>query len=182
MKLTMLIEDGNPMFREIFLNCQQFLEESEGVPLIKWCPRTYADIQRVKVRKRSQCSDFDAAFNEVFASVYPSIRQRSIIVNDVRGKRTDQFYVFPSDGYKFIYSPTIKNSQEQYGSTFTDIKKTLSAETGTEIFQDVLKYGYTTGSMHKAILDSSEIIVYNIPYFYVARCHIEYDKLLEHIV
>lgn len=182
MKLTMLIEDGNPMFREISLNCQQFLEESEGNPLVKWCPRTYADLQRVKVRKRKQCSDFDAAFNCAFASLYPSIRQRSIIVNDVRGKRTDQFYVFPSDGYKFIHSPTITNSVEQYGTTFDDIRKSLSVETGTEIFQDVLKYGYTSGSLSEAILDSSEIIVYNIPYFYVARCHIEYDKLLEYIV
>lgn len=170
------------MFREISLNCQQFLEESGGLPLVKWCPRTYADVQRVKVRKRKQCSDFDSAFNEVFADVYPSIRQRSIIVNNERGTRTDQFYVFPSDGYKLIYSPTITNSAQQYGDTFTDIKKSLSEVTGTEIFQDILKYGYTSGTMNEALVDSSEIIVYNIPYFYVARCHIEYDKLLEYIV
>jgi len=182
MKLTTLIEDGNPMFREISLNCQQFLEESGGLPLIKWCPRTYTDVQRVKVRKRKQCSEFDTAFNEVFTPTYPSIRQRSIIVNDEHGSDSDQFYVFPSDGYKLIYSPTITNSAQQYGSTFADIKKSLTESTGTEIFQDVLKYGYTSGTMHEAILDSSEIIVYNIPYFYVARCRIDYEKLLEFIV
>ena len=181
MKLTTLIEDVSPKLREISINCQQFIEESNGKPLVKWFSVDYPDVHRVKMRKRKQGTAFDSAFNEAFYEQYPSLRQRSIIVNETPATGKEPFFVFPSDGFKFMYSPTITNSTNQYGSTFTDIRKSLSEETGKEIFQDILTYAYMSDSLETAIVESSEIIVYNIPYFYVVRCNTDYTKLLENI-
>jgi len=181
-KLTNLIEDNDTRLREISLNCQQFLEESEGEPLVKWFSSEYPDIHRVKVRKRKTKNQFDSTFNDAFYEHYPSLRQRSVIINKNKSDGKEPFFVFPSDGFKFMYSPTITDSDKQYGDTFKDITQSLSEDTGKEIFQDVLNYAYVSDSLPKAIVESSEIIVYNIPFFYVVRCNIEYTKLLEYIL
>jgi len=181
MKLNNLLVDANPAFREISLNCQQFLEESHGLPLVKWFTKSYPDVHRVKVRKKKNKGEFDTIFNETFYEQYPSLRQRSIIVNQTQVKDKEPYFVFPSDGFKFIYSPTITDSKIQYGTTFDDVTKSLSKETGKEIFKDILTYGYTDDSLKKAIVESAEIIVYNIPFFYVVRCNIDYNNLLEYL-
>ena len=133
------------------------------------------------MRKKRNPDAFSNAFNEAFYDQYPSLRQRSVIVNSEKGKGKEPFYVFPSDGYKFMYSPTITNSNNQYGETFTDITKSLSENTGKEIFQDILTYAYVSDSLEKAIVESAEIIVYNIPFFFVVNCNIDYTKLLEYV-
>lgn len=181
MKLNNIIDGADPKFHEIALNCQQFLEESENHPLVKYCSRDYPDVHRVKVRKRKPKDNFSNAFNEVFYESYPSLRERSIIINSVQSNNTEPFFVFPSDGFKFIYSPMVKDSKMQYGNAFDDITSTLSEDGGKEVFQEMISYVYTDDSLQNAIVESSEIIVYNIPYFYVVRCNIEYDKILGYI-
>ena len=163
------------------MNCQQFLEESHGLPLIKWFTTEYPNVHRVKMRKRKNGGDFDTVFNEAFYEQYPSLRQRSIIINQTPVEGKEPYFVFPSDGFKFMYSPTITDSKAQYGSTYDDVTTSLSEETGKEIFKDILTYGYVDDSLEKAIVESAEIIVYNIPFFYVVRCNMDYDNLLEYL-
>ena len=98
------------------------------MPLIKWFTTAYPNVHRVKVRKRKLKGEFDTMYNEAFYEQYPSLRQRSIIVNQTPIEGKEPYFVFPSDGFKFMYSPTITDSKIQYGSTFDDVTKSLPME------------------------------------------------------
>lgn len=180
MKLTNLTEDSDHRFREIAINCQQFIEEAGDQPMIKSCSNQYPDIHRVKVRKRKNNDEFTQTFNEAFYEQYPSVRQRSIIINNSVGDGLEPFYVFPTDGFKFMYAPNITESDTQYRSTFDNITSSMPYH-GKELFQEVLTYTYINDSIKKAITETAEIIIYNIPFFYVVRCNIKYDKLMEYV-
>lgn len=183
MRFHNLLKQNTETFRAVRLECQQFIEESNGNPLIKWCSAEYPDVHRVKVRKRKDTNKFDNAFNSAFSDICPSIRNRSIIVNDSAKYDTDQeFYLFPADGFKILYSPRIENSKTQLSSTYKDMNSSLPSEASEQMFSDVLQYSYKSDDLCSAILERVEIIVYNIPFFYVVRKNIDYKQLLEYIV
>lgn len=154
----------------ILQECKQFLEESNGHPLLKNLPMNYNDIHKVKVRKRKRKDDFTNIFNEAFEDI-PNLRQRAIFAN---GKASLQeakegeeaFYIFPIDGYKFMYSPEVSNSKEDYKNAFEVILENFDDK---EVMEELLKYTYTKKNLVEGISNGSEIIIYNIPYFYAVR-------------
>jgi len=183
MKLHNVTRTNTDDYKKISLECQQFLEESGGLPLLKYCSTEYPNLHKVKVRKRKHRDNikFNELFNRVFSVEYPSIRSRSIIINDDYKNILDEmFYVFPIDGFKFLYSPNIKNSKNQYGTTLTEMQNMMKNEATSEsMFRDLIQYNYQQVDLEKAILDKVEIIIYNIPYFYVVRANVPYKQLLE---
>jgi len=182
MRLHNLLQENTEQFKAINLECQQFLEESNDLPLIKWCSTTYSDVKRVKMRKRKRTDGFVRAFNKAFYEQYPSLLNRSIIVNeDARDASDEQFFVFPSDGYKILYSPVVENSRNQYSVTYEDMCDTLNESAAEDMLGDVLKYTYREDSLAEAIESNVEIIIYNIPYFYVVRRNIDYTQILEYV-
>lgn len=183
MKLLNVIDFGSEDFKRISLDCQQFIEESQGQPLVKWCSSSYPDVHRVKVRKRKKRDNFDEVFNQAFDAEYPSVRNRSIIVNDDKKNESDEpFFVFPSDGYKFLYAPNIGHSKRQYGATLEGMRSSLKDdESSLSMLRDILQYSYRQDNLKFAILEKVEIIIYNIPYFYVVRGVTPYNKILEYI-
>jgi len=155
--------------------CGQFLKESDGLPLLKNLPVHNDGFRRVKVRKHTKKDTFDKAFNEAF-SVHYDLRQRSIFANGdltLKGdilKDLEPFYIFPKDGYQYLYSLSVFDSNEQYKDTFDEFVKQLSSPSrAISFFKDVLKYNYVSNNLPEGIRTGSEIIIYGIPYYYAIR-------------
>lgn len=165
--------DGERALITIRTACDQFLRESAKLPLYKLLPRTYSDFQRVKVRQQKKSDNVTEVFNAAFNTQFFNLRQRAVFASPVISEATDEhepFYVFPSNGYKFLYSKEVKNSNNDYKHVvdtlfeqFEDNNKAI------EIVTDILKYTYVRENLVEGILSDSEIILYGIPQYYALR-------------
>lgn len=170
--------------------CSQFFEDASGLPLMKNLPSEYGDFHKVKVRKRSKLKndskEFAETFNEAFETELRNLRERAIFANGATSfepadtAELEPFYIFPIDGYKFMYSKEVENSSQDYKTVFDAIFEEFGSEKGNEIIADLLKFSYTSEKLYEGIDQGSEIILYNIPYFYAVRASTvdDYDELL----
>lgn len=171
MRIHDLLNESTDELVKLIQQCSQFLEESEAYPLFKMLPATYNDLQKVKVRQKKE-QDLDAVFNEAFKH-HPGLRQRAIFAQPAKsfralGESQDPFFVFPIDGYKYMWSSEIENSHDEYQTVFEAIVSGIGDKSG-EVISDMLKFTYTDDRLVEGITDGSEIIFYNIPYYYAVR-------------
>jgi hypothetical protein len=171
-------------FAPIGENCHQFFTESGGFPMVKLLPKSYDDLQKVKIRKRKHVGNFADSFNEAFEHEMHQLRERSLFANgDINlsaDKTSEPFYVFPIDGYDFIYSKDVTNSSENYSAVFNEIFNQLGESSGEKVFTELLKFNYTSTNLQEGLEAGAEIIVYGIPYYYAIRQSAvnDYDNLL----
>jgi hypothetical protein len=164
-------------FEPIKENCHQFLSEAGGVPMVKFLPKDYDNFQKVKLRKRKKAGKFAETFNEAFEHEMSQLRERSLFANGEiyletihnTDKSIEPFYVFPIDGYDFIYSQKVKNSDEKYSIIFNEIFNQLGERSTEEVFSDLLKFTYTSQDLQEGLKSGAEIIMYGIPYYYAVR-------------
>jgi hypothetical protein len=156
--------------------CSIFLEQSRGQPLLKNLSCNYQDFDKVKVRKRKDNCEFAEAFNEAFETQHPGLRQRAVFANGAPSfepaddPNLEPFFIFPVDGFKFMYSREVKNSGQEYKQVFETLFEQFGEEKGNEVITDLLRFTYTSDNLHEGIASGSEIIIYGIPFFYVVRC------------
>lgn len=170
--------------------CSEYIDDSGGKPLLKNLPSEYGDFHKVKVRFRKKLpensSDFTETFNEAFEQELHNLRQRAVFANgevSFESADTDDlepFYIFPIDGYRFMYSKEVENSSEDYQTVFDAIFEQFGSDKGNEVITDLLKFTYTSAKLEEGIDSGSEIIIYNIPYFYAVRASTveNYNSLL----
>lgn len=167
--------------------CPQFLEEADDQPLMKNLPVKYGDFHKVKVRKRKhQDDDFVETFNEAFEDELRDLRERAVFANGpisfdpAENDELEPFYIFPIDGYRFMYSKEVENSSQDYKTVFDSIFEEFGADKGNEVITDLLKFTYTATNLKEGIESGSEVILYNIPYFYAIRASTvdDYTQLL----
>jgi hypothetical protein len=164
-------------FEPIGENCRQFIEESGGFPMVKLLPKTYQDFQKVKIRKRKNVACFAESFNEVFEHEMHQLRERSLFANGEiflrdninHDKTVEPFYVFPIDGYDFIYSKEVTDSTKNYSTVFNEIFNQLGENSAEKVFADLIKFTYTSQNLQEGLESGAEIIVYGIPYYYAIR-------------
>lgn len=151
--------------------CGMFLAESKGKPIMKALPRTGEGFRKVKIRKKKIDSNFDKTFNDSFFTEYNDIRSRSLFVNGNIAPAEDEelFYIFPVDDYRFMYSPQISDSSDDYKKTFDKIITSIGESNGMEIFKDMLKLSYRYDNLPHAIDLGCEIIIYDIAHYYAIR-------------
>lgn len=154
----------------ILQECTEFLSLSEGNPLFKNLPKKYDDFHKVKVRKRKRKDAFTKTFNEAFDEI-PDLRQRAIFANGLttlitENNEQEPFYIFPINGFKFMYSEEVTNSKFDYQQAFNTILEYVGDKT---VVEQLLKYTYTNKNLAEGISRGSEIIIYNVPYFYAVR-------------
>ncbi len=188
----MLIEDllGNHragtahVFQNIRTTCSQFIDESAGMPLFRQLPTSYADVHRVKVRAKKRPSVVGEAFNKAFEQNYANISQRAVFATPtqpVTDNAHEPFYVFPINGFRFIYSKEVLESTSGYQQVMNTIVEQLKDEqAATELVSDLLKFSYTSVNLYEGINSNCEIILYGIPYYYAVRCsaYQEYQQLI----
>jgi len=165
--------------------CSQFMDESEGLSVFRALPITYLNFQKVKVRQHKKSNVVAETFNKAF-NEYRDLSQRAVfayghteILNLT--EHTEPFYVFPINGYKYLYSKEVKNSNANYQEVLNTLFERLE-DTGQaiEIVTDLLKYTYVRNNLAEGITSDSEIIFYGIPYYYAMRVSAVslYDKSL----
>lgn len=142
------------------------------MPLFKSLPSTYGDFQRVKVRQKRKISEIEGTINEAFHDHY-KISQRSIFAN---GQSTfenedgkEPFYIFPINGFKFLYSEEVKKSSNHFQTVFEDIFDKIGEDHGKRLMAEVLRFSYVSEKLSEGITMGSEIIIYNIPFYYAIR-------------
>lgn len=163
----------------IIEQCSDFINDSEGAPLLKNLPSNYEDFHKVKVRRRKQHKEdphgFAKIFNEAFEDELPNLRERAVFANgpstfeESTDTSQDSFYIFPIDGFEFMYSTEVEKSSINYKVAFDAILEKLGADKGKEIIAELLKFNYNSDKICEGISSGSEIIIYNIPYFYAIR-------------
>ena len=125
--------------------------------------------RRVRVRKKKTMTPFDEAFNNVFID-HPNVRQRCIFANGSHAQSDDNkleaFYIFPLDGFKFLYSTTVSNSADQYRAAFDNLCDVMGEEKAKETFGDVVSYDYKSDDLFSGLLCGCEIIIFGCPAFY----------------
>jgi len=160
-------------FQLLKKNCSQFFAESNDQPLLKNLSFSLEPFHKVKVRKRKgEVGDFSETFNEAFETQHPGLRQRAIFANGlttfqpVLNEEVAPYYIFPIDGYKFMYSKEVTNSGHEYKQVFETLFEQFGEEKGNEVLADLLRFTYTSKNLYEGIESGSEIIIYGIPYFY----------------
>lgn len=161
------------MLPTIEKECSQFLEQSFGYPLLKNLPSNTDGFRKVKVRKRNQTGMIYNLFDSTFKEDYSQILQRCVFAYGEQGlelpsEDTEPFYIFPIDGYKFMYAENVISTTDNYKNVLDLLLETIG-DTAIETLQDVLKYQYKHDKLYEALTEQSEIIIYNIPYFYAIR-------------
>lgn len=172
-------------------NCSQFFNESGGLPLFKNLSCSYQNFHKVKVRKRKGDSGgFTETFNEAFEIQHPELRQRAIFANgissfepSVLSQEYEPFYIFPINGYDFMYSREVMNSGHEYKQVFETLFEQFGEEKGNTVITDLLRFTYTSHALCEGIESGSEIIIYGIPYFFAMKTNAinEYGELLSKI-
>jgi hypothetical protein len=181
------VDDDRIGLANINQQCMSFIQQCGNIPLYKSLPRNYTDIHKVKVRQRKRHSNFSQTFNHAFDQ--HNLRQRAIFANGVgsyvqeEDSDNEPFYVFPINGFKFMYCDEVDNSTDNYKQVFDTILDTFGRERGTDMIAELLRFNYKTDSILDGICSGSEVILYDIPYYYAVReasVH-SYDALLDNI-
>lgn len=170
------------MLPTIAYECSEFLKESGGKPLLKNLPKYSEGFIRVKVRTKKMTDDFIENFNLAFADEKPKLLQRAVFVQGESrftpstNSSFEPFYIFPIDGYKYMYNPHI-HTTDDYTHTFNTIINEVGVD-ALELFRKMLKYDYTFDKLEHGITSGSEIIIYDIPYYFALRKSIidDYDS------
>lgn len=182
-----------PIFNSlpVKIACTDFLNESNGLPLLKNLPLNYNDLHKVKVRWKKSVNTFSEAFNHAFKHEQDGLRQRAIFTNGAgslqeAADNQEPFYIFPIDGYKYTYSKEVENSSEEYKKTFDAVFEQFGNDKGQaiDIITELLKFTYTNNNLREGIEQGAEIIIYNIPFYYAVRVSKfeEYNELLDLIL
>jgi hypothetical protein len=174
-----------PTIPTILNECSDFLQASNNLPLLRNLSSQNDGFKKVKVRKKNTNEIFIQAFNQSF-STHKNIFQRSIFANGELSfapsidETLEPFYVFPINGYKFLYNPVVTNSLHQYKD---DIQRMLNTVKNTEVaidmFSSVIKQSYISENLSSGIKVGAEIIIYGIPYYYAIRKSLvdDYNRL-----
>lgn len=181
MRVKDLMVAGNwvSVSHKLVEQCSDFIRESQGEPMLKNLPRKYDDFQKVKVRKRKQRTgdpqEFAELFNTAFEDEANNLRERSIFANGESSFKKsedankDAFYIFPIDGFNFMYCREVKNSTHDYMNAFSAIMEQVGIDKGRGLITEMLKFNYVSENIYEGINTGAEIIIYNIPYFYAMR-------------
>lgn len=186
MHQTTTLHDENDKLKMIADSCNQFIYESCGFPLLKNLPTNYDDLHRVKVRQRKLNDDVDHRFNQAFGEEHYKLRQRAVFANGVTSfipsteKDQEPFFIFPINGYKFMYSKEVENSTVSYKQVFDTLHDQFGTDKGNQVIIDLLKFTYTQENLAEGIESGAEIIIYNIPWFFALRATtvLDYDQTI----
>lgn len=175
MKIKEILTHKSPNpFKSLKNEITHFLEDSKGLPLFKSLPRSYSNIHKVKVRLKKQHNSISETFNLAFDDKLKNLHQRAIFANSVPSipiaEDLENFYIFPINGYKFLYNSEIKNSTEEFKKSFNILQEQFDLPTTHGLISDLLQYTYSSDNLFEGISSESEIIFYNVPYYYAIKC------------
>jgi len=168
------------IFNNIIKDCSDFLINSQGHPLYKYL-ETDVQFGKVKVRlKKTNEPIIDDSFNSVFK--FDNLRQRAVFSSPITTSEND-YYIFPKDNYRILYCDQVSNSTEDNKKILTTFIENLEDDLALETFNAVLKYTYKSDTILSGLSKGAEIIIYNIPYYYIISVkYIKYNILYKRLI
>jgi hypothetical protein len=137
--------------------CSDFLNESNGLCLKKTLNKSNT-FTKLKARIKKYNDNFSESFNNAFI---PKLRQRAIYANSIVESLKPTYYIFPINGYKYLYNPNV------YDST---IYETVRTNIGNEdLFKQLLQDNYTDSNLIEGISSGAEILFHSIPFCYAVN-------------
>lgn len=158
----------------LYQECSQYLKESNRLPLLKNLPTCYDGFKKVKVRKKNKHDAVMEAFNKSFPQ-HKHAFQRSIFANTEytfipsTDSSLEPFYIFPINGYKFVYNPQVNNFSNQYGQNLQNLINNVSKLVAIDMVSIGITQSYTDKNLYRGMKEGAEIIIYGIPYYYAIR-------------
>lgn len=161
------------MIPTITENCSDFLRQSQGKPLLKNLSVNSDGFKRIKVRKQKIKNDLDGIYNSAF-DYHTYLKQRCVISYTLESlpnssENKEPFYIFPINGYKFLFSKNVNNSNETYYNMLKLLENKIGIDRSQNVMEDVLKYNYEDTNLYEALVNDCEIIIFGIPYFYAVK-------------
>lgn len=151
-----LLDQHIDLIRE---SCGDFLSQSQDLPLYKSINQ-YTPFVKLKARIRKQNNAFSTVFNETFNM--SKLRQRAIYAHgQTTEEQSSQFYLFPTNGFKFLYNPQVTDS-----SIYERVYKQTSDE---QLVSQLLIENYHDTDLPTAIESGSEILFFNTPFCYAVN-------------
>jgi hypothetical protein len=157
------------MLYTLATECATFFQQAGTLPLVKnVAPRDA--FRKIKIRHK-QISSEKAAINTAFDQ---SIVQRSLIACGIDSYQLPpremilsqrMHYVFPLDGFKFIYNPHIRNEKD------IGIQGNIN---DTELAEDVVRFSFADSDLAFGIECGAQVMIYDIPAYYAVDAS-EYD-------
>lgn len=150
--------------------CSDYIKESDGNLLYKCLPQRETPVSKVKIRKRNYNNQIEELFDIAFQEEN-SARQRSLTAHtrEVDCDNGIGYYVFPINGYDYLFNRQIFNLRKEY----SDILEHISGESVSvfqlELLRDLLKNNYQDSNLIVAFEHACEIMFYNIPYYYAVE-------------
>ena len=161
--------------REIRDNCSQFLNETNATPVYRLLPTTYGPFKRVKVRFQKKKDAISNVFENAFGTdgTLVGVRERAVIVSAEQPAAFDNtiepYYIFPVDGYQYMFSTRVKNSTDDFEYVVNTLIHQFDINEGTILASDLIKYSYKNTNLSEGLYSKSEIIFHNIPCFYAVQ-------------
>lgn len=160
----------------ILLECLQFLEESDTIPIYKYFPKFSRDQDKIKIRLKTKTETF---YNHVDNSFkFNNFNNRSLDVYTAKDENIIDlvpYYVFIPDGYRYMYAKD--NMKIQLKRTFQDLTDKMIR--GSETFEELIKYSYKNEDLVKGLVYNDIITFYNIPYYYIIRADLSYQETIK---
>lgn len=163
------------MLPTIEKECSEFLDASHGHYIVKNLPMRHQGFAKVKVRLGKSKTDFSDNFNKAFEGKRHGLHESAIFgYTDPQllqpATDVESFYIFPVNGFKFLYNPVVGDSNGDY----------TSMGLSGDLITDLLQMSYRTGTLSEAMKSKCEIIFYGVPYYYALRTTIveDYDTFV----
>jgi len=180
-----------PQERRVLSLCSDFLTESNRQPLLKNLQSTYGNFSKVKVRFRRGNTSTPQKFTRTIEQAL-DVRKLWARAVFAYGEKTfikesneniEQYYIFPINGFKYIYSKEVINSGTIYQNALNTLIEQFDRMGGEQkaidIVKDLVKYTYVNEDLGEGISAGAEVLIYNISHYYAVNTKlIEYKKLL----
>jgi len=131
--------------------------------------------EKVKIRVKNQTAPYSEARDAAFDFKKFDNRALEVLTHKPLKNDLGLYYIFPINGYKFVYNPKVDDIVDRCES-MGDVLK--DQDTITE----VLKYTYDIDNLVKGLEEANKINFFNIPYYYAVNATIPYPELYERLV
>jgi hypothetical protein len=185
MLLQSLLNRPKNELRVLKEECSQFVSLASA-PLYVQLRDSYPDIAKVKVRKKNTRTVIGEGFDKAFADFY-NISQRCVYAKSSRAvfesvADKDIFYMFPIDGFRFLYNNQIEDNLKQHTETLSHLDECMESQQAIGTITEIIKATYTSINISEGINSGAEIMIYNIPRFYAVRADkYQYTELIQEI-
>ena len=156
--------------------CGEYLRLSEGLPLFKTLPSSYGAFKRVKVRFQKAKDPTSAVFEAAFGHNKPGFRERVVITYPTPQEvleTHDLYYIFPVDGFRYMFSPMVRDSNVDIGGVVNTLIERLDFTEGSSLAADLLQYSYQNTNLVEGLRSEAEILLFDLPNFLAVRVDID---------